>query len=183
MNRYAFRAAARPVSLLFALAALAGCVTGPEIRSNQDPSVDFTQFRTFSFAPANAAGGSAMLNGRLVAASTRELEARGLRFVSGSSDIVVSFYTSIGSGIDTWNRPAVMMPVRNYGAWTGHRPYLTPGDPITEGTLNVHVIDRRANLLVWEGIARDRVTQSMQDNPAQTVNELIAAIFETFPIQ
>jgi hypothetical protein len=161
--------------------ALAGCATGPEIRSNQDPAADFSRYRTFGFAPAGDAGGSAMLNSRLVAATTRELEDRGLRFVSGGADLVVSFYTSIGSGIDTWNRPVVMMPVRNYGSWAGYRPYIMPGDPITEGTLGVQVIDRRANQLVWEGMARERVTESMQDNPAQTVNALIAAIFQSFP--
>jgi hypothetical protein len=182
MSRFVCRAAARLVSILFVLVALAGCATGPEIRSNQDPAADFGQFRTFGFAPAGPASGSAMLNSRLVAATTRELEARGLQFVSGSADLVVSFYTSIGSGIDTWNRPMVMMPVRNYGSWAGYRPYIMPGDPITEGTLGVHVIDRRASQLVWEGIARDRVTESMQDNPAQTVNELIAAIFGSFPL-
>lgn len=183
MNRNTNRAAAaRPVFLLCALVTLAGCVTGPEIRSNQDPAADFGQFRTFSFAPAGAAGGSAMLNSRLVAATTRELESRGLQFVSGSADLLVGFYTSIGTGIDTMNRPMVMMPVRNYGSWAGYRPYIMPGDPITEGTLGVQVIDRRAGQLVWEGIARDRVTESMQDNPAQTVNELIAAIFEGFPL-
>lgn len=182
MNRFTLRAAVRPVSLLLAFLALAACAAGPEIRVNQDPSTDFNQFRTFGFTPSGAAGGSAMLNARLMAATTRELEARGLNFVSGNADLIVGFYTSMLSGIDTRNRPMVMMPVRNYGSWAGYSPYLKTGDPITEGTLVVHVVNRRARQLVWEGIARDRVTESMQDNPSQTVNELIAAIFETFPL-
>ena len=63
------------------------------------------------------------------------------------------------------------------GHWDLHRPYLVHRGGQTA------IFDRRASQLVWEGIARERVTESMQDNPARTVNELIAAIFETFPLQ
>ena len=166
---------------LAAIALLAACVAGPEIRVSQDPAVDFDSFQTFGFAPAGAAGGASMLNRRLSAASIREFQARGMDFVSNNPDLLVSFYTNIRSGIDTRNRPMVMMPVRNYGSWAGYRAYIAPGDPITEGTLAVHVVDRRRNQLVWEGIAQDRVTQSMQDNPDETVNALITAIFADFP--
>ena len=175
-----FRVAAR-VSILAAIALLGACAAGPEIRINQDPAVDFGQFQTFGFAPASAAGGSSMLYSRLSAATTRELQGRGLQFVSNSPDLFINFYTNIQSGIDMRNRPMVMMPVRNYGSWAGYRAYIAPGDPITEGTLAVHVVDRRSSQLVWEGIAQDRVTQSMQDNPSETVNGLIATIFADFP--
>ena len=171
----------RAAIVLLAASALGACTAGPEVRVSQDPAADFAGYQTFGFRPANAAGGSQMLNSRLMAATTRELKARGLQFVSNNPDLFISFYTGMQTGIDTRNRPMVMMPVRNYGSWAGYRAYIAPGDPITEGTLAVHVIDRRMSQLVWEGIARDRVTQSMQDNPTETVNELIAAIFADFP--
>ena len=39
----------------------------------------------------------------------------------------------------------------------------------------------RINRLVWEGIAQDRVTGAMTENPDETVNSLIATIFAEFP--
>lgn len=46
----------------------------------------------------------------------------------------------------------------------------------------MHIVDRRRNRLIWEGIANDRVTEAMTENPDETVNKLIANIFAEFPL-
>ena len=122
-----------------------------------------------------------MLSARLSAATTRELNARGLQFVSNNPDVLVNFYANVQSGIQMTNMPVMVMPVQNYGAWRGYRPVFAPGERINEGTLGVHIVDRRSNRLVWEGIANDRVTEAMTENPDETINRLIASIFEEFP--
>ena len=122
-----------------------------------------------------------MLSARLVTATTRQLKSRGLQFVSNNPDVLLDFYSGLQSGIDTRNQPIMIMPVRNYGSWAGYRSPFGPGDQITEGTLGVRVIDRRSNRLVWEGVAQDRVTNAMTENPDETVNGLIETIFAKFP--
>lgn len=170
--------------LVFAVAVSAACTTGPEVRVNADPATDFSGFRTFSFMQqlgTDSRGTRSMLSARLSAATTRELEARGLQFVSNNPDLLVNFFSGAQSGIQMTNMPIFVMPVPNYGAWTGYRATFAPGERITEGTLGVHLVDRRSNRLVWEGIARDRVTEAMTEDPDATINQLIESIFAEFP--
>jgi hypothetical protein len=94
----------------------------------------------------------------------------------------VNFFSGIQSGIQMTNMPILVMPVENYGAWTGYRATFAPGERINEGTLGVHVVDRRSNRLAWEGIVNDRVTEAMKENPDETINRLIARIFAEFPL-
>ena len=167
-----------------ALALVAGCTAGPELRFNTDPAADFSGYRTFGFVRplgTDNARGPTMMSARLSAATTRELEARGLRFVSNNPDLLVNFFSGFQTGMQRANVPVFVMPVSNYSAWTGYRATFAPGERITEGTLGVHVVDRRSNRLIWEGIANDRVTEAMADNPDETVNTLIEAIFARFP--
>jgi hypothetical protein len=172
------------IAALVASTVVGACASGPDLRVNVDPAADFSQFRTFGFMQelgTDNRGTRTMLSARLVSATTRELKTRGLQFVSNNPDLLVDFFAGVQSGMDTLNQPIMMMPVRNYGSWAGYRPSFRAGERITEGTLGVHVVDRRTNRLVWEGIAMDRVTQAMSENPDATINGLIGAIFAEFP--
>lgn len=178
------RPAVRVAGLLFIVAMQGACATGPELRTSQDPSADFSEFRSFGFMQdlgTDARGSRSMLSARLIAATTRELEGRGLQFVSNNPDLLVNFFSGFQTGIQATNMPIMTMPVRNYGAWNGYRAAFASGQQITEGTLGVHVVERRSNRLVWEGIAKDRLTEAMQDNADATVNSLITSIFAEFP--
>ena len=168
----------------FVLAVSLGCTAGPELRVNADPAADLSGFRTFGFMRPLGTDNPdrpTMLSARLSAATTRELEGRGLSFVSNNPDLLVNFFSGFQSGIQMSNMPIFLMPVPHYGAWTGYRATFAPGERITEGTLGVHLVDRRNNRLVWEGIVNDRVTEAMTENPDETVNTLIATIFAEFP--
>ena len=178
------RPAARSVSVLLLTATLGACAAGPELRVSQDPRADFSQYRTFGFVQnlgTDVRGRPSSLSPRLRAATTRDLKARGLTFVSNNPDLLFDFYSGMQTGFNTVNQPIMLMPVRNYGSWAGYNARFRPGDPITEGTLAVRAVDRRSNALVWEGVAQDRVTQAMIENLDETVNGLIAAILADFP--
>ena len=178
------RPAMRVAGLLFVVGMLGACATGPELRASQDPSVDFSEFRSFGFMQdlgTDARGSRSMFSARLIAATTRELERLGLHFVSNNPDLLVNFFSGFQTGFQATNMPITIMPVRNYGSWNGYRAAFASGQQITEGTLGVHVVERRSNRLAWEGIARDRVTEAMQNNADQTVNALISSIFTEFP--
>ena len=179
------RPAVRAASLLLVVATFCACAAGPEVRISQDPNADFSQYRTFGFVQSlgtDTRGTPSSLSPRLRAATTRELKARGLTFVSNNPDLLIDFYSGLQTGIGTLNQPIMLMPVRNYGSWAGYNARFHPGQPITEGTLAVRAVDRRSNMLVWEGIAQDRVTQAMHENLDETVNSLISAIFADFPL-
>lgn len=178
------RPALRAAALLLVVTGLGACASGPELRINKDPNADFAAFRTFGFMQdlgTNSRGSATMLSARLTAATTRELQSRGLQFVSNNPDVLINFFSGLQTGIDTFNQPITIMPVRNYGSWAGYSPSFRTGQDITEGTLGVHIVERRTNMLVWEGIARDRITEAMRDNADETINSLISTIFAEFP--
>ena len=163
---------------------LAGCAAGPELRVNADPGADFAAMRSFGFMQelgTDGPGGQTMLSARLSAATTRELTARGLQFLSDSPDVLVNFFANVQSGMQTSDSRVFIMPVVNYGAWPGYRTSFASGERINEGTLGIHIVDRRSNRLVWEGIASERVTEAMLDNPDETINRLVEQIFAEFP--
>jgi hypothetical protein len=172
------------VASLVICAALAGCASGPDLRANADPGADFTAMRTFGFMQelgTDGPGGRTMLSARLSAATTRELTARGLQFLSSNPDVLVNFFANVQSGTQTSDSAVFLMPVVNYGAWPSYRSAVTPGERINEGTLGVHIVDRQSNRLVWEGIASERVTEAMLDNPDETINRLVEQLFKQFP--
>ena len=51
----------------------------------------------------------------------------------------------------------------------------------TEGTLGVDLIDRANNILVWEGAASGRVTDSTRRNIEENLDNAIKDIFAEFP--
>ncbi len=108
---------------------------------------------------------------------------RELQFVSNNPDLLVNFFSGTQSGIPMTDVPIFVMPDPNYGAWTGYRATFAPGEHITEGTLGIHLVDQRSNRLVWQGIARDRVTEAMTANPDETVNWRVEKIFSEIPHQ
>lgn len=172
------------VMWLATFAALAGCASGPDVRVNADPDADFSAIRSFGFVQelgTDAPGRRTMLSARLAAATTRELTARGLQFLSNNPDVLVNFFANVQSGTQTSDSAVFLMPVTNYGAWPSYRSAITPGERINEGTLGVHIVDRRSNRLIWEGIASERVTEAMLDNPDETIDRLVEQIFMEFP--
>ena len=183
MTLKSFRKPSVAASLLISVV-LAGCAAGPDLRVNADPDADFAAMRSFGFMQelgTDGPGGRTMLSARLSAATTRELTARGLQFLSNNPDVLVNFFANVQSGMQRSDSPFFVMPVANYGAWPGYRASFAPGERIDEGTLGVHIVDRRSNRLVWEGIAKDRVTEAMLENPDETINRLVEQIFAEFP--
>jgi hypothetical protein len=74
-----------------------------------------------------------------------------------------------------------------YQPWGGHNRW--PGhsrvdvDQFSEGRLSVDVIDRRQNMLVWEGVASKRVTQRTLNDLGPAIDGAIHDVFVEFPVR
>ncbi len=55
-------------------------------------------------------------------------------------------------------------------------------DQYTEGTLNIDVVNAPTKKLVWEGPVAGRLTEKDVHNMKQTVDEVVAAVINNFPI-
>ena len=176
-----------PLLAVFAITAACG---GNPIRSDYDPTADFSQYETFNFfedaGPENT-NYQSFFSKYMVAAITREMQARGYK-LSEDPDLLVNFNAILREKTDVRTSPAPM-----YGGYYGYRggfydPWMGYGyaqethvSQYTEGTFNIDLVDARKKKLVWEAVGSGRVSQKALEELEQRVNEGVARYFAKFP--
>ena len=95
---------------LIALAAvmLAGCETGPQIRSVSEPGANLASYRTYSFAAqpgTNRGGNVTPLTTFFQTAITREMNARGFQHVESGGDLLINFNARVSEKADIHSTP------------------------------------------------------------------------------
>jgi hypothetical protein len=172
--------------------ALAGCAAvGPEVSTDYDATVDFSQYTTFAFMD-RAERGQALTydtigDRRVIAAVTRELEARGYRRVESDPDLLVNFAMTTEDVQDVRTVPSAGLPPPWYG-WRGVYYYPWPAysyetyvDQYERGTLFIDLVDAERRQLVWEGRAVGRITNATREDPAGALDNAVAEIFARYP--
>lgn len=171
------------------LAVLAGCVTGPRIRTDFDPEADFGRYRTYAFyqpIAMEASGYSTYITDRIKTNLHRELVARGYVYNETVPDLRVNFQGIVEERTDVYSMPRV-----DYQYYYNYRarsyvavPYWYDEARVsryTEGTLSVDLVDATRNRLVWTGDAIGRVIQKTPQERALEVDRSIAEIFLRYP--
>jgi hypothetical protein len=177
---------------------LAGCATTTNVRTGAAPDADFAQFRTFSFMSplsTDRAGYHSLVSQQLMFSTRRELEVRGLEFVAdpAEADLLVNFYAQVAeqlrvrSNPDPWVGPSYWNHRRGrYDPWRGHPRWPSHSqvtvDQVSEGRLNVDLVDRRENRLVWEGLASQRLNQRTMNDLGPALDSAVHQLFSEFPI-
>lgn len=177
----ALRFRSLPFALLLAL--FAACASKPTIRSNVDPAANFSGYRTFNFLENHSAGKpyDSMTTQYLKAAVTREMQARGLQ-AADAPDLLVVIHVQSKDKVSVSQVPTGYYGYRA-GAYGWGSTVSTTVDNYTEGTLNVDVVERSTNKLVWEGIAVGRINNKARDNPQPAIDTVVKQVFERYPIQ
>jgi hypothetical protein len=176
------------------LTVLAGCAGNPPI-TDYDPSVSFGKYKTFAFISDHpllraegAESGNPLLEGRLMHVTENILIARGFTRIEDreAADIAVAFTVGGREKIQVNSYPEPYRPYYGgYGRGWGGAYYATPTSTTvhqyTEGTLMIDIYDVSEHRPIWHGQASKRITEKMQENLGETVNEIVASILATFP--
>lgn len=181
-----------PVALAASLL-LSGCAVGPAARADYDRSVDFAAFKTFTFAKplgTDKNGYQSIVSQNLMAATQRELEARGLRLAGNEAQLLVNFNGRLTQKlqVDTvpvgWGMQGGYYGYRTgmYGGWNMYTDQ-TIATPYTEGTLNIDIVNAAEKKMVWEAVVTDTVTAADLNNVQPALNAAVAAAFKKYPIQ
>jgi hypothetical protein len=185
---------ARAAVMAAGLLALAGCAAvGPEIRTDYDEGTDFSRYATFAFMERTERGESrsydTLDDRRVIAAVSRELEARGYRRAEENPDLLVNFAITTEDVQKVQRVPSSFVPPPWYG-WRGgyyypwpHYSYETYIDSYQRGTLYIDLVDAERRQLVWEGSAAGRVTQAALEDPAGAVDSAVTEIFARYPFR
>lgn len=172
------------------LALVAGCASGPTIRSDYDRSADFSTYRTFGFARelgTDRAGYSTLITEHFKRAVRHEMEARGYRYTEANPDLLANFYVAIREQTDVRSTPAPTVGVGyygyRYGLYTGWPAYSTDVRTVhyKTGTANVDLVDAVRKQLIWEGVAEGRVQEESLADPGTAIEGLVADLFARYP--
>ena len=168
---------------------LASCATGPRVSSEADPQADFSRYRTFAFYQPLAMekeGYATPTTDRIKAAARAQMEARGYVYSPEQPDLWVNLNTYVQERTDVSS-----MPVVDYSYYYSYRaqryvavPYWSERTDVrqfTEGTLNVDLVDRVSNRLVWEGVAVGRIAKMKPEERAARIDAAVAEIFAQYP--
>lgn len=181
---------ARTLAVAILATMLGACASGPDIRSDHDPTADFSQYRTFNFfadAGPEATEYQSFFSKYVTAAIAKEMEARGYT-KSNNPDLLINFNAILQDKTKVTTTPAPM-----YGGYYGYRGGYYSGwggygyaqethvSQYTEGTFNIDLVDARQKKLVWEAVGVGRVSDSDLENLEARVNEAVPLYFAQYP--
>jgi hypothetical protein len=164
---------------------LAGCESGPQVRSVTEPGANLSIYRTYSFAAqpgTNRGGNVTPLTTFFETAIAREMNARGYKQLDSGGDLLVNFNAQVTEKTDIQSTPG---PAYGYGYY-GYRGGLYAGPEVQTvrykvGTANVDVVDTKRKVVVWEGVAERELTDDVMKNPQPAVDGAVAKMFTQFP--
>ena len=186
----------KKIVILFLLAAvvLGGC-SGIKVVADFDPTVDFTQYKTFEYY-GWIEESDRVLNdldrGRIENAFGAELLARGLEFVEDGGDLVVGLFIVAQQKTQTTAHTTQMGGYGGYGGYYGYGPGWGWGGghstttyseyDYVEGTLVCDIYDKAKEQLVWEGIGTGTINENPK-NRDQSIPAAVKQIMAKYPVQ
>ena len=184
--------------ILMAALVLGGC-SSIKVVSDFDPSVDFTQYKTFE-QYGWSEDSDKLINDldkrRIENAFGDEFEARGLEFAEDGGDLVVGLFIVTQQKTQTTAHTTSMGAMGGgYGGYGGHYGY-GPGwgwggghstttyseYDYVEGTLVCDIYDKTTEKLIWEGIG----TQTLDKDPGtrdEGIPKSVNKIMAEYPVQ
>jgi hypothetical protein len=180
--------------LFFIVVLLSACSSGLQVRSDTDPSANFSQYQTYNFFdPMGIEGGynSPVFGEHFRAAISREMGQHRYR-QSDNPDLMINVtirsddrikmtsYTAPYMSGAYYNRPGGA----HYGSSLGVGVSVSQrATKVTEASIFIDLVDVEQHRVVWQGVAvldvTDKVAQQLRDATYTAVNE----VFKQYPHQ
>ena len=161
---------------LFFVLLMTSC-TSVRVASDYDKAADFNSYKTFAFYKTgiDKAEISDLDKRRILRAVEVELIAKGFT-KSENPDLLVSIFTKSREKINIHNG------FGSYGYGWGWSPwyYNSQVSSSTEGSLYIDLIDANKKELVWQGIGKGYISQSMKQKE-ERIKEFVMKIMEKYP--
>ena len=173
----------RPLALVALALLLAACASVPTVRTDHDPAVQFTQYRSYSWRELPT-GGPALVMQRIVDDIDAQLAAKGWQKLPEGGDIALAAHiaTYQRNQIDTFYDAPMWGGWGWYGPWWGtSMGYArSRSTSFTVGTLLVDMFDTRTRRAVWSAVAEGTVPSKPQQ-VNEKIDQAVAKMFVGFP--
>ena len=173
---------------------LASCASKPDIKSDYDHTIDFSQYKTFNFFNPMGIENpnySSVYGSIFRDAIGKEMESRGYT-LSDNPDLLINVS---GRLQDKTKVTTTSDPYMGGGYYGYRRGYYDPWggygygtqthvSNYTEGTINVDMVDRVAKRMVWEGVGVGRVDEKKSsEERRQNLYSGIQEMFAGYPFR
>jgi hypothetical protein len=180
--------------LVFIALLMAACSSTLKVRSDSDPTADFSQYKTFNFFdPMGIEGGynSPIFGQNFRESITNELTQRQYRLtkdpdllvnvtIRADDQIKMTSYTAPYMSGAYYSRPGGAHYGSALGVGVGVSQRATK---VTEASVFIDLVDPRKQRVVWQGVAvldvTDKVAQQLRNATFTAVNE----VFKQYPHQ
>ena len=174
----------RHLSLHGALLVILAACSSYQVGYDFDRGADFSRYHTYAWVSAaqDTTGDkrldSSLVNARIRAAVDAQLLSKGyLASSNGPPDFLIAYH----AGVKDMMKGA---STQNYIGDRAHGTFTTISDiqPYHEGTLTIDIVDAASRQLIWQGLAKADVQQSLgpEERDAR-VNGIVRAMLAHFP--
>lgn len=192
------------LALCAAMALVAACATGPQVRTRVAEQVDLGSFHTYAFVPKPGTDSGAyksLTTQQLEKDVGQELQSRGyVPATAGEApDLLIDFRVGTHDRVEgtvgappfgpRWGwgwgwgwGPYGGGPWGPWGPWGWGGGYYSDVRTVTTASLTIDLIQRTDQSVVWSGTAFSELTRQMLDHPAQSIDEAVHQIFVHFPV-
>ncbi len=152
-----------------------------------DKSVDFSKYRTYTWAQPSTPIMRPILYARVVGAIDEQLAGKGLKRVEENGDLLLIYSGGTELGMNTAAPTPVLStyigpPTFNGAMWTGayDNANLT-AVYVHEGMLVVEFVDRSANQVVWSGSVKEKFSMEKKSESLKHAEKAVAKLLRRFP--
>jgi Domain of unknown function (DUF4136) len=181
-------AARTAVYTVLFLAGLATGVSAQKVKVGYDKSVDFSKYKTYSWAERTMPTNYPLLYTAVVASIDSELLSRGLQRVDKDGDLIlasgggIAFGTNAGTAtpiLPSYSQPPI---APDSTMWTGDMFVVNRTSIyVPAGTLQVQFVDRIENRIVWNGMVFQKLDVEKKSKSLDLVNKAIVKLLQMFP--
>jgi hypothetical protein len=164
--------------LVLTLGLTAGCGSSMKVATDFDRAADFTDLSTYTLIrpePGERRAVRPASERRIIAAVTRELEAKGYRDVSSDPDFWIGFNVVVADEIDE----QTMYTDQKLG-------YVSSATEVRmhrRGTLVLFITDAAGGQVIWQGTASETFSDPSQETIDKRIDEAVGRMLAEFPPQ
>jgi hypothetical protein len=172
---------------------LAACAPSVKVRSDTDPSVNFSQYSSYNFFSQLGIEGDGyanLLGQHFRAAIDEQMAARSFQ-KSGSPQLQVnvSISTDEKVRVNTYQDPYLYGGYYGggfRGGWGMPMYYgggsTTTVSQYTQANVYVDYVDSQTHKMVWQGVATFTLSEKMQKDARQSIFNTVNEVFTQFPV-
>jgi len=170
------------------LSVLATTAFAQKVKVGYDKSVDFSQYKTYTWAEPAMPPRRPMLYSTVVASVEDELKNRGLQRADKNGDLIlipaggIEFGISAAAGTPMLSTYGGAPPAVDTTMWTGAAGTANlTSSYVPQGTLQLQFVDRNTNKVVWNGTVSEKLDVENKKESLDRIYKAIAKLIKRYP--